>query len=713
MTNESSETADVPATPLHLSARPKVRLYLCVLAAACSELANGYDIGAFSFAILHFPDDLGLSTTQTSVVVSMFNLVAALGCLVAGPTSDAFGRKTTLVLGNFVNVAGTILLLFSNGFVLMFIARFIMGIGAGIAFTDPETYASELSPPAVRGITCAFPELFINLGLLIGYLLGYLLQPHWRAMVAVGAAVPFVAMMVQIFLLPETPRWLVKRGRPREAARVLLSMASYPRPATAPPLLPSDTASAVPAGAVYCEEPEHKHEVSAVSAVSAANGAAGLKWEEMANGDYRKRWWHIFMPETGPIPMLSPISPAAAWPQGQTAFEISCVSAVIADVKAELTRERAAFDISEAGAENASEMNTVGPSTDDGAPPSATVVVAPVPKEESGASGGRCSAAALRANLRAAAHDARAWKALWCPGPWLRRAMIVGWGIAIFQQITGSEGLVYFSPTVLRTIGVADGPGMFGATMGVGLAKTLFVIPPLFLIDRWGRKPFLLVSAIGVACCLLVLGLATFGTHIQPEEDDDEIIHPYVNATFNVTPNFVTTAPMHARSYHARSSVGFGWASAAAASSGVGIWDSAPRNGFGAGRSPVAPTVTPDPEDIINLKGVFPDSVGKGITAAAMCLFLAFFSLGFGPLTGVYLPEMFPLAVRGAGVGVGWGLNRFCSGIVALTFIPLVDAVSVGGAFLFYFAIAVVSVVFVVFAVPETRGMSIESSAHG
>lgn len=89
-----------------------------------------YDIGAFSFALLYFKEDpkLHLSQLQVAILVGQFNLVAALGCLIAGTVSDALGRRTSLMLGNLLNVVGTIIFAASNSFSSMFLGRFVMGV---------------------------------------------------------------------------------------------------------------------------------------------------------------------------------------------------------------------------------------------------------------------------------------------------------------------------------------------------------------------------------------------------------------------------------------------------------------------------------------------------------------------------------------------------------------------------------------------------------
>lgn len=114
-------------------------------------------------------------------------------------------HQSSLIGGNLVNFVGTLLLAYARSFEVMFLGRFIMGLGAGIAFMGPELYASEvrtagittavtwvlpgappgplimahhpqcmqISPPHVRGLTSTWGELFINTGILVGYVSGY------------------------------------------------------------------------------------------------------------------------------------------------------------------------------------------------------------------------------------------------------------------------------------------------------------------------------------------------------------------------------------------------------------------------------------------------------------------------------------------------------------------------------------------------------------
>jgi sugar porter (SP) family MFS transporter len=92
--------------------------------------------------------------------------------------------------------------------------------------------------------------------------------------------------------------------------------------------------------------------------------------------------------------------------------------------------------------------------------------------------------------------------------PLLRSAMIVGVGLAIAQQVTGINTVIYYAPTILKFAGMSSAPSAILASVGVGVVNVVFTLIAMQLIDRVGRRPLLLVSLGGMAVSLFVLGLA-------------------------------------------------------------------------------------------------------------------------------------------------------------------------------------------------------------
>jgi sugar porter (SP) family MFS transporter len=92
--------------------------------------------------------------------------------------------------------------------------------------------------------------------------------------------------------------------------------------------------------------------------------------------------------------------------------------------------------------------------------------------------------------------------------PTVRPALVVGIGLAIFQQITGINTVIYYAPTIVLTAGVSSAAGAILATAVIGLVNVIMTIVAMWLIDRVGRRPLLLVGIAGMAVCLGILGAA-------------------------------------------------------------------------------------------------------------------------------------------------------------------------------------------------------------
>ncbi|KAK7246538.1 hypothetical protein RIF29_41407 [Crotalaria pallida] len=103
-------------------------------------------------------------------------------------------------------------------------------------------------------------------------------------------------------------------------------------------------------------------------------------------------------------------------------------------------------------------------------------------------------------------------KAVWLeilrPSPPIRRMLITGCGIQCFQQITGIDTVVYYSPTIFQNAGITGESELLAATVAVGFTKTLSILIAILFIDKLGRKPLLFASTIGMTICLFCLSLS-------------------------------------------------------------------------------------------------------------------------------------------------------------------------------------------------------------
>ncbi|HEX5494801.1 MAG TPA: sugar porter family MFS transporter [Mycobacteriales bacterium] len=88
----------------------------------------------------------------------------------------------------------------------------------------------------------------------------------------------------------------------------------------------------------------------------------------------------------------------------------------------------------------------------------------------------------------------------------LRPLLTVGLGLAIFQQIVGVNTVIYYAPTILASTGLSNG-GAIAQTVFIGLSNVIFTVVAVMLLDRFGRRKFLLTGTVGMTCSLVLLGL--------------------------------------------------------------------------------------------------------------------------------------------------------------------------------------------------------------
>jgi SP family galactose:H+ symporter-like MFS transporter len=94
--------------------------------------------------------------------------------------------------------------------------------------------------------------------------------------------------------------------------------------------------------------------------------------------------------------------------------------------------------------------------------------------------------------------------------PLIKPAMIVGVSLAIFQQVTGINTVIYYAPTIFQFAGLRSASAAILATVGVGAVNVAMTVVAIKLIDRVGRRPLLLVGVAGMAFSLILLGIVFF-----------------------------------------------------------------------------------------------------------------------------------------------------------------------------------------------------------
>lgn len=184
------------------------------------------DIGVMSGAALFIKDNLKITTTEVEILIGSLNICSLLGSLASGKTSDWIGRRYTIVLASVLFLLGAMLMGLAPSFAFLMMGRVVAGIGVGYSLMIAPVYMAELSPATTRGFFTSFPEIFITLGILLGYISNYAFAGlrdniNWRIMVGI-AAIPSIVIAVGVIVMPESPRWLIMKGRAEEAKQVLM-----------------------------------------------------------------------------------------------------------------------------------------------------------------------------------------------------------------------------------------------------------------------------------------------------------------------------------------------------------------------------------------------------------------------------------------------------------------------------------------------------------
>jgi sugar porter (SP) family MFS transporter len=198
-------------------------VYTAAGIAALGGLLFGYDTGVISGAELFLKNDFVLSTFALELVVSGVLAGAAIGSFVGGRLADLHGRRRLLFATAVIFVIGALVCATALSPAMIVAGRLIVGLGIGLASGTVPVYISEVSSADNRGWQVSLFQLAITIGIVLAYLVDFALAPReaWRLMFGV-AAIPAVIFAAGMFLLPESPRWLVKSGQ-RQAALAVLS----------------------------------------------------------------------------------------------------------------------------------------------------------------------------------------------------------------------------------------------------------------------------------------------------------------------------------------------------------------------------------------------------------------------------------------------------------------------------------------------------------
>ncbi|MGY6559590.1 MAG: sugar porter family MFS transporter [Nitritalea sp.] len=259
-----------------------------------------------------------------------------------------------------------------------------------------------------------------------------------------------------------------------------------------------------------------------------------------------------------------------------------------------------------------------------------------------------------------------------CLKPAYRYVLLIGIVVAILQQITGINAVFFYAPMIFEQSGIGTDAAFIQAIL-VGLTNLIFTVLAILFIDRWGRKPLLVLGLSGITLCM---GLLAYG---------------FGSASYQLTAETARTLPEGVSQEQISPMIGVAYENDVA-------FKRALRATLGENTA-----LTYESEALTAAITINPALILIGILG-----FVASFAISIGPVMWVLFSELFPLQIKGMAISLVGFINSLISYLVQQFFPWQLDTFGSSTTFLIYGAFAAIGLVFVASVVPETKNKSLE-----
>uniref|UniRef100_A0A0E0CUL2 Major facilitator superfamily (MFS) profile domain-containing protein n=1 Tax=Oryza meridionalis TaxID=40149 RepID=A0A0E0CUL2_9ORYZ len=200
---------------------------LAAIVASIGNLLQGWDNAAIAGAIMYIKNEFNLQNDpmMEGLILAMSLIGATIITALSGMITNSIGKRPLLsVAAILYSISALIMFQASNEYMLL-LARLIYGFGSGLVVTYAPLYISETAPTNMRGLLNTLPQINGSLGMLLSYIMVFLMSltpnPNWRIMLGSLSIPSFVFLLLCIFCLPESPVFLVSKGKIEEAKNVM------------------------------------------------------------------------------------------------------------------------------------------------------------------------------------------------------------------------------------------------------------------------------------------------------------------------------------------------------------------------------------------------------------------------------------------------------------------------------------------------------------
>ena len=207
------------------------------LIVALGGFLMGFDASVISGVVGFIETEFSLTKAQLGFSVASLTLTSTLAMMVAGPLADRFGRRPILFAAAVLYAISAIGSAFAPSFLALVIARMIGGLGVGASLIIAPMYIAEIAPPEMRGQMVSFNQLNIVIGITVAFFTNYLIlqlagsPASWALSLGFAAnegrwmlgleTLPAILYFVGLFFVPNSPRWLLMKGRRDEALPIM------------------------------------------------------------------------------------------------------------------------------------------------------------------------------------------------------------------------------------------------------------------------------------------------------------------------------------------------------------------------------------------------------------------------------------------------------------------------------------------------------------